>query len=110
NRKPNIGGHLSSAAGVGQSENAENTQSIGTDAVPLRIFIVDGTEQRKLLIECPSETRVCELHQLPDLAEKIGDAEREWSCDGDELKRVKVATLVGITTKRPIELVCKLKK
>ncbi|GMT20663.1 hypothetical protein PFISCL1PPCAC_11961, partial [Pristionchus fissidentatus] len=79
--------------------------------LPLRVFIVDGVVKRKkILIETTSDTLIYDLPKHPDLEGSIGNDRCEWSCDGTELKRVTVATLCGITAKRPIELVCNVKK
>ncbi|GMT20659.1 hypothetical protein PFISCL1PPCAC_11956, partial [Pristionchus fissidentatus] len=104
---------MSSTTGQFESFNSNTCSSVLSisEVIPIRVFIFDGEVQRKkVLVEATSDTRICDLPLHPDLIGSIENALCEWSCDGDELKRVTVATLCGITAKRPIELVCTVKK
>ncbi|GMT20658.1 hypothetical protein PFISCL1PPCAC_11955, partial [Pristionchus fissidentatus] len=81
------------------------------DSTPIRVTIYDSAvSTKKVLIAPPSETRVCDLSHHEDLVEYIEDRLCEWSCDGDVLKSITIATLSTIATMRPLELVCTLKK
>ncbi|GMT30472.1 hypothetical protein PFISCL1PPCAC_21769, partial [Pristionchus fissidentatus] len=85
--------------------------SAGGEIMLARVFIFEGAQQKKkVIVEVPSSTRVCDLHLHPDLCEYIQNDKNEWSCEGDALKRVTIGNVSRITHKRPIELVCRLKK